>query len=55
MGSFPHELAGYRHVSDAATRALFDAEWGVQLEAEPGLTEPREPSRCHQPDSRIVL
>jgi formate dehydrogenase major subunit len=23
MGSFPHELPGYRHVSDAATRALF--------------------------------
>ena len=40
MGSFPHELAGYRHVSDAATRSLFDAEWGVRLEAEPGLRIP---------------
>ncbi|MGB7740766.1 MAG: formate dehydrogenase subunit alpha, partial [Steroidobacteraceae bacterium] len=40
MGSFPHELAGYRHVSDATTRALFGAEWGVQLEPEPGLRIP---------------
>ncbi len=40
MGSFPHELAGYRHVSDAATRALFGAEWGVQIEPEPGLRIP---------------
>src|SRR5690606_16752693 len=37
MGSFPHELSGYRHVSDGATRALFDAAWGVTLDAEPGL------------------
>jgi formate dehydrogenase major subunit len=25
MGSFPHELPGYRHVSDADTRRLFEA------------------------------
>ncbi len=40
MGSFPHELAGYRHISDDATRALFEAAWGVPLEAEPGLRIP---------------
>jgi len=40
MGSFPHELSGYRHVSDAATRALFAAAWGVEIEAEPGLRIP---------------
>ena len=40
MGSFPHELAGYRHVSDASTRALFGAEWGVQIDPEPGLRIP---------------
>jgi len=40
MGSFPHELSGYRHVSDAATRALFDRDWGVTLDAEPGLRIP---------------
>ena len=40
MGSFPHEFPGYRHVSDAATRALFEGEWGVPLAAEPGLRIP---------------
>jgi formate dehydrogenase major subunit len=40
MGSFPHELPGYRHVSDDATRALFEAEWGTALEPEPGLRIP---------------
>ena len=40
MGSFPHELSGYRHVSDAATRALFEEAWGVPLDAEPGLRIP---------------
>ncbi|GGD74404.1 formate dehydrogenase subunit alpha [Croceicoccus mobilis] len=37
MGSFPHELAGYRHISDDAARALFEQDWGVTLDAEPGL------------------
>ena len=40
MGSFPHELPGYRHVSDATTRALFESAWGVTLDAEPGLRIP---------------
>jgi formate dehydrogenase major subunit len=40
MGSFPHELSGYRHVSDDATRALFDARWGTTLDPEPGLRIP---------------
>jgi len=40
MGSFPHEFSGYRHVSDDATRALFEADWGVALDAEPGLRIP---------------
>jgi formate dehydrogenase major subunit len=37
MGSFPHEFSGYRHVSDTATRKLFEKAWGVPLESEPGL------------------
>jgi formate dehydrogenase major subunit len=40
MGSFPHELPGYRHVSDAATRALFEAAWGRPIDKEPGLRIP---------------
>ena len=40
MGSFPHELPGYRHVSDAAVRALFESDWGVTLDSEPGLRIP---------------
>jgi formate dehydrogenase major subunit len=37
MGSFPHELSGSRHVSDDDARALFEADWGVHLDPEPGL------------------
>jgi formate dehydrogenase major subunit len=40
MGSFPHELPGYRPVGDVATRGAFEAAWGVELEAEPGLRIP---------------
>ena len=40
MGSFPHELSGYRHVSDDAARALFEREWGVAIDPEPGLRIP---------------
>lgn len=40
MGSFPHELSGYRHVSDADTRALFENDWGVPIDSEPGLRIP---------------
>lgn len=40
MGSFPHEFSGYRHVSDMATRSLFERAWGVSLDAEPGLRIP---------------
>jgi len=40
MGSFPHEFPGYRHVSDAAVRHAFEAEWKVTLQSEPGLRIP---------------
>jgi formate dehydrogenase major subunit len=40
MGSFPHELSGYRHVSDSTTRELFESMWGVPLQSEPGLRIP---------------
>ncbi|MFT6956686.1 MAG: formate dehydrogenase major subunit [Halieaceae bacterium] len=40
MGSFPHELPGYRHVSDPAVRAQFEQAWGVTLDPEPGMRIP---------------
>ncbi|MDO5633014.1 MAG: formate dehydrogenase subunit alpha [Paracoccus sp. (in: a-proteobacteria)] len=40
MGSFPHEYPGYRHVSDPATRAIYEQAWGVSLSDEPGLRIP---------------
>ncbi len=40
MGSFPHEFSGYRHVSEDATREMFESLWGVELSQEPGLRIP---------------
>jgi formate dehydrogenase major subunit len=40
MGSFPHELPGYRHMSDDAARTMFETFWNVPLDAEPGLRIP---------------
>ncbi len=40
MGSFPHELPGYRHVSQDATREVFEKIWGAVLDSEPGLRIP---------------
>ena len=40
MGSFPHELPGYRHISDPEVRGLFEKEWQVKLQPHPGLRIP---------------
>jgi formate dehydrogenase major subunit len=40
MGSFPHELPGYRPVQDDEVRGTFENHWGVTLDAEPGLRIP---------------
>ena len=40
MGSFPHELPGYRHVSQDSTREVFEELWGAVLDREPGLRIP---------------
>jgi formate dehydrogenase major subunit len=37
MGSFPHELSGYRHISEDASRQMFETLWGIALDKEPGL------------------
>ncbi len=40
MGSFPHELPGYRHIGNDDARSAFEAAWSVTLDAEPGLRIP---------------
>ena len=40
MGSFPHELPGYRHISRPEVRAIYDDLWGTTLDPEPGLRIP---------------
>lgn len=40
MGSFPHELAGYRPVQDDAVRGSFERHWGVDIDPEPGWRIP---------------
>ncbi len=40
MGSFPHELPGYRHVKGDDVRAIFENRWGVEIDPEPGLRIP---------------
>ncbi|HEY0638589.1 MAG TPA: formate dehydrogenase subunit alpha [Pseudonocardiaceae bacterium] len=40
MGSFPHELPGYRHVSDDGVREVYEQLWGVPILPEPGLRIP---------------
>ncbi|MFN0096037.1 MAG: formate dehydrogenase subunit alpha [Dehalococcoidia bacterium] len=40
MGSFPHELSGYRHVSDVTVRSIFEEAWSVSLGGDPGLRIP---------------
>ncbi len=40
MGSFPHELPGYRHIGDSTVRGAFEHAWGVTLDPEPGLRIP---------------
>ncbi len=40
MGSFPHELPGYRHIAGPEVRGSFEADWQVSLDPEPGLRIP---------------
>ena len=40
MGSFPHELPGYRHVKNPEVRAIYENLWGVEIDPEPGLRIP---------------
>ena len=40
MGSFPHELPGYRPVQDDDVRGTFDKHWGIKVDPEPGYRIP---------------
>ncbi|MBJ2152316.1 formate dehydrogenase subunit alpha [Paracoccus sp. IB05] len=40
MGSFPHELPGYRHVKNPEVRAIYETLWDVKIDPEPGLRIP---------------
>lgn len=40
MGSFPHELPGYRHISNPDTRKIFNDAWGIELQSAPGMRIP---------------
>lgn len=40
MGSFPHELPGYRHVSRDDVRSIYEDLWGTTLDPHPGLRIP---------------
>jgi len=40
MGSFPHELPGYRPVQDDEVRGSFERHWGVTIDPEPGFRIP---------------
>ena len=40
MGSFPHELPGYRPVGNDEARRQFESHWGVSIDPEPGYRIP---------------
>ncbi|MDY8107571.1 formate dehydrogenase subunit alpha [Fulvimarina sp. 2208YS6-2-32] len=40
MGSFPHEMPGYRHISQDAVRKIYEDLWNVKIDKEPGLRIP---------------
>tara|TARA_R110002096_G_scaffold424348_1_gene632198 strand:- start:4826 stop:7663 length:2838 start_codon:yes stop_codon:yes gene_type:complete len=41
MGSFPHELPGYRSVEDDQVRSQFEQDWGIKLDGEAGFRIPK--------------
>ena len=40
MGSFPHQLSGYRSVGDDAVRGMFEDKWQCKLDPVPGFKIP---------------
>ncbi len=54
MGSFPHELPGYRHISDDVVRKQFEDDWKVTLDPEPGLRIPNMFDAAHDGSFRAL-
>ena len=48
MGSFPHELPGYRHVSDDAVRHVFEDLWGQHDPRRARTAHPQHVRRRHR-------
>ncbi len=40
MGSFPHELPGYQPIGDDSIRKIFEDNWQVSIDSEPGFRIP---------------
>ncbi len=40
VGSFPHELPGYRQITDEVARQQFSNAWNVEIDPEPGFRIP---------------
>ncbi len=40
VGSFPHELPGYRQITDEVARQQFSHAWDIEVDPEPGLRIP---------------
>jgi formate dehydrogenase major subunit len=55
MGSFPHELPGYRHISDESVRALFEDVWEQSLRPEPGMRTPNMLDAATVGDFRAIF
>ena len=54
MGSFPHELAGYRHVSGEEVRSQFEQHWGVTIDPEPGFRIPNMLDAAYAGDFKAI-
>jgi formate dehydrogenase major subunit len=54
MGSFPHELPGYRPVGDPTVRGMFEAAWGASLDAVPGWRIPNMLDRARAGEFRGI-
>ncbi|HTP01227.1 MAG TPA: molybdopterin-dependent oxidoreductase [Anaerolineales bacterium] len=55
MGGHPVFLPGYQPVMDAASRVKFEAAWGMELPARPGLTAAQMMAAAHNGSLRALF